>query len=471
MADVEFTTHYNLAKPVFDKVPWHDYLNNNFDTIDALLAAAGIASVSGFWTNSVTFSAGDRVIDAVDLAVWECLVTHATPGTGTFEDERTAHPTYWTIIDTTFVTRGAWATDTAYFAGDFVYDITEAVVAFAIADHTSTTSIRTDAANWVFIVDMKTNVDAAATSATSAAASASAASSSASDAAASAASIVGDAAAAATSATNAAASATAAASSASDAASSEASVAANASAAATSATNAAASESAAASSASTASSAATAAGTSETNAAASETAAGTSASNAAASESAAAASATAANASKIAAATSETNAATSETNAASSASSASTSATNAAASASAAETAQAAAEAAASVASVDRSLQVTINGGGSVITTGVLPLAVEVPYNCTIVGVRLLSTVSGSIVIDVWKDTYANYPPTDADSITASAPPTLTGAVKSEDTTLTGWTTALSEGDILMFNVDSVVDCVAVTLVLDLEKV
>ena len=32
---------------------------------------------------------------------------------------------------------------------------------------------------------------------------------------------------------------------------------------------------------------------------------------------------------------------------------------------------------------------------------------------------------SGSIVIDVWKDTYANFPPIVADTITASAKPTL----------------------------------------------
>ena len=74
-------------------------------------------------------------------------------------------------------------------------------------------------------------------------------------------------------------------------------------------------------------------------------------------------------------------------------------------------------------------------------------------------GVTLLSTdagvTSGSIVIDIWKDTLANYPPTVADTITASAKPTLASATKSEDTTLTGWTTALTAGDVLGFKVDS----------------
>lgn len=104
-----------------------------------------------------------------------------------------------------------------------------------------------------------------------------------------------------------------------------------------------------------------------------------------------------------------------------------------------------------------------IDGGGSTITTGVKGY-VEVPYDCVITAVRLFADQSGSIVIDVWKDTYANYPPVDADSITASAPPTISSATKSQDTTLTGWTTSVSAGDVLGFNVDSVTSIQRVTI-------
>jgi len=65
---------------------------------------------------------------------------------------------------------------------------------------------------------------------------------------------------------------------------------------------------------------------------------------------------------------------------------------------------------------------ITIDGGGSAITTGQKGY-IEVPFACTISRATTLADQSGSIVIDVWKDTYANYPPVDADSITASAPP------------------------------------------------
>ena len=81
-----------------------------------------------------------------------------------------------------------------------------------------------------------------------------------------------------------------------------------------------------------------------------------------------------------------------------------------------------------------------------------------------------LADQTGSIVVDIWKDTYANFPPTDADSITASAPPTISTATKAQDATLTGWTTSIAAGDILRFNVDSVTSIQRVTLSLKVTK-
>ena len=62
---------------------------------------------------------------------------------------------------------------------------------------------------------------------------------------------------------------------------------------------------------------------------------------------------------------------------------------------------------------------VVIDGGGSTITTGVKG-DVNCDFAFTIVQWALLADQSGSIVIDIWKDTYANYPPTVADTITAA---------------------------------------------------
>lgn len=115
------------------------------------------------------------------------------------------------------------------------------------------------------------------------------------------------------------------------------------------------------------------------------------------------------------------------------------------------------------------SIGVTLDGGGSAITTGVKGY-IEVPYACTINRVTMLADQSGSIVVDIWKDAYANYPPTDADSITASAPPTISAATKSQDSTLTGWTTSVSAGDILGFNVDSASAITRLHLILKVTK-
>ncbi len=115
------------------------------------------------------------------------------------------------------------------------------------------------------------------------------------------------------------------------------------------------------------------------------------------------------------------------------------------------------------------SVGITIDGGGSAITTGVKGY-IEVPYACTINQVTLLADQSGSCVIDIWKDTYANYPPTVADTITAAAKPTISAATKSQDATLTGWTTSISAGDILGFNVDSASTLTRVHLILKVTK-
>jgi hypothetical protein len=117
---------------------------------------------------------------------------------------------------------------------------------------------------------------------------------------------------------------------------------------------------------------------------------------------------------------------------------------------------------------VDRIVGV-FDGGGAAIAVG-KKAYVSVPYACTITAARVLADQSGSIVVDVWKDAYVNYPPTDADSITASAPPTITTAVKSEDTTLTGWTTAVTAGDVLCFNVDSCTTITWATIVLTVTR-
>jgi hypothetical protein len=113
------------------------------------------------------------------------------------------------------------------------------------------------------------------------------------------------------------------------------------------------------------------------------------------------------------------------------------------------------------------SWNIIIGNGAATVTTGVKGW-LEVPYACTLTSIRLFADAAGAIVIDIWKDTYANFPPTDADSITSATPPTIPATnQKAEDTSLTNWTKTFAKGDILGFNVDSATTIKQATLSLN----
>lgn len=118
-------------------------------------------------------------------------------------------------------------------------------------------------------------------------------------------------------------------------------------------------------------------------------------------------------------------------------------------------------------------LEFVIDGGGVALTTGIKGY-LEVPFACTINAATSLADQSGSCVVDIFKCTYSAFaPPThpaSGDKITASAPPTISSATKAQDTTLTGWTTSISAGDILGFNVNSATTITRVTISLKVTK-
>lgn len=109
-----------------------------------------------------------------------------------------------------------------------------------------------------------------------------------------------------------------------------------------------------------------------------------------------------------------------------------------------------------------------IDGGGSVITTGQKGY-IKCPYAGTITAAYLIADQSGSIVVDVWKIASGSIP-TVANTITASALPTLSSAQQSTDGTLTGWTTSVSAGDVFGWNVNSASTVIRVTLQLLITK-
>ncbi len=112
-----------------------------------------------------------------------------------------------------------------------------------------------------------------------------------------------------------------------------------------------------------------------------------------------------------------------------------------------------------------RAIQATVNGGGSVPSTGIFA-DVYVPYACTITAATMLADQSGSAVIDVWVSSSLGTTPTVANTITASDLPTLSTAIQSTDTTLTGWTTSVSAGSWVRLKLNSVTTCTRVQLTL-----
>lgn len=89
------------------------------------------------------------------------------------------------------------------------------------------------------------------------------------------------------------------------------------------------------------------------------------------------------------------------------------------------------------------------------------------PWAGTIRKWTLMGDASGDIVIDIWSDVWANFPPDNADSITGGDEPELSGATNAEDSTLGTWDTSFAAGDAVRINVDSVSGLTRATLLLE----
>jgi hypothetical protein len=94
---------------------------------------------------------------------------------------------------------------------------------------------------------------------------------------------------------------------------------------------------------------------------------------------------------------------------------------------------------------------ITVDGGGSVLTAGTKGY-VTVPFSGTITKWTLVADASGSVVFDVWKTNGAV--PTNTNTITASAKPTLSSEQYVLSSTLTGWTTSVSADDVFGFEIE-----------------
>ena len=109
-------------------------------------------------------------------------------------------------------------------------------------------------------------------------------------------------------------------------------------------------------------------------------------------------------------------------------------------------------------------------GGGTIYRS-----AFQVPCNCTLLKIGMMTPeVVGNITIDVWVDSFANWLPTDADSLfDVASEPVISDAstdneieVSSFDSDEDDW----EAGDIVMINVDAVTTLKEVIIFLEWER-
>lgn len=119
--------------------------------------------------------------------------------------------------------------------------------------------------------------------------------------------------------------------------------------------------------------------------------------------------------------------------------------------------------------SKDSGILLIMGSGLAPITTGIKAYE-PCPFNGLIESVELEADQVGNIVVDIWRDSYANFPPTVADTICGGNKPTINAAQKYKDVALAGWTLPVNKGDVFGFNVDSILTITQCTLMLGIRK-
>lgn len=119
----------------------------------------------------------------------------------------------------------------------------------------------------------------------------------------------------------------------------------------------------------------------------------------------------------------------------------------------------------------------TVNKGAQWVSgTAIVAASANVVYvNCPVAGtIRRVKVMTsggpGNCVLDVWKAPFGSFPPTVANSIVESAPPTIVGGTTYDNAALTGWTRSIAAGDVLAFKITSCATFTQITVVLEIDQ-
>lgn len=111
---------------------------------------------------------------------------------------------------------------------------------------------------------------------------------------------------------------------------------------------------------------------------------------------------------------------------------------------------------------------ITIDGGGSAISTGVKGY-ISVPFNGTITGWDIVADVAGNISVEVYKKA-AGIPSLSTDKISASSPILLSSAQLAQNGSIAGWITGVATNDVIGFNVLAALTVTRVTATIRVTK-
>jgi len=98
----------------------------------------------------------------------------------------------------------------------------------------------------------------------------------------------------------------------------------------------------------------------------------------------------------------------------------------------------------------------TASGAPVLTASSTTAVYTTVPYSCTIQAWDITISPADTATIDVWKVATGTAIPTSTNSITASATPAISTGTAVHSTTLTGWTTSVSQNDIVGINLKAV---------------
>ena len=123
--------------------------------------------------------------------------------------------------------------------------------------------------------------------------------------------------------------------------------------------------------------------------------------------------------------------------------------------------------------SIPAGLEYTIANAGSPLVAG-LQSYLTMPYAATITAATLVGSPSGTITIDIWRCTYAQFDggathPVANDSICGSNQLSISSGTKTTSN-LSNWTCSLTQGDIIAFNISNVSGMTQATISLQLSR-